>query len=233
MSHYVLEGVRVVVPERALRPREPAPPPPSLTMASPMVGTRLLRPRSRPGMIGFSGLGGLGAADFIKVGKGKDFYLDQVRKLKSEQRAKERKLERNKISLERYQQQNAQNGGKFSALIERTKKEIDALVNEIMKLAAKANDAALAAIKEGATRDEVRAIAADIALPEPPAVETAAPAVTPDGTVIPGPDAKVVGAETGKPVGEGGSGSESEGMGAGVKIALAVGALFLLSRAMR
>jgi len=237
MSHYVLEGVRVVVPERALRPREPAPPAPSATMNSPLVGTRFLRPRSRPGMTGFAGLGAvepsLRAGKDLQVGKGKDFYLDQIRSLKAKQRGAEKLLGYAKISLERYQKDNAKNGGKFSALIESVKKQIDDLVNRIMALSAQANEAALAAIKAGATRDEVRAIAADIALPEQPAVETASPTVAADGSIIPGPDAKVIGAETGKPLEPGTDASDDKGMSVGVKIALAAGALFLLSRAMR
>jgi hypothetical protein len=201
-------------------------------MNSPMVGTRFLRPRSRPGMIGFAGLGGLGAiGPELQVGQGKDFYLKQIRSLKTRQHEAEKRLEFFKKTLQQMQERNK--GGKMAGSIEARKKQIDVLIEQIMALAAQADEAALAAIKAGATRDEVRAIAADIALPEQPAIETASPTVTASGEVIPGPDAKVIGAETGKPLEPGPAAGEGEGMSVGVKLALAAGALFLLSRAMR
>jgi hypothetical protein len=188
MAYCAMNGVEVKIPERALRPREPAPPLPSVTMASPLVARRMLRPRTK--------------AETSLVGVDVKKCLELVRELKQQQRKYEERLA---VLVERLKH-------KASSMEPKARKkvqsDIDSLLKCIEQIAAKANEAAMAAIKGGASQEDVRAAAGEsriertpvAAPPAAPVIETRTPAVLPDGSVIPGPDAKLTTPETGKPV---------------------------------
>ena len=72
MAYCSMNGVEVKVPMRALRPREPAPPQPAVTMRSPLVAQRMLRPRTK--------------AEKALTGVDVKACLEKVRALKKEQR---------------------------------------------------------------------------------------------------------------------------------------------------
>lgn len=209
MAYCAMNGIEVKIPERALRPREPAPPPPSVTMASKQVALRMLRPRTK--------------AEKALTGVDVRAALARVRSLKAQQRGYEKRL---KVLVEKLRKLAASGLGAVTvgpgyayssvpATVSATEqrvalqKEIDRLIECIKKLSAEANQLAMDAIKGGASQTDVRAAAGEGAAPErtpvsaPPAapvIETRTPAVLPDGSVVPGPDAKLTTPDTGKPV---------------------------------
>lgn len=224
MSYCAMNGVEVNVPERALRPREPAPPSPSVTMASPLVAKRMLRPRTK--------------AEKAMTGVDVKACLAAIKDCKKQQRAYEKRL---KELVEKLNRVLASNPG--SKDVRDLQKMIDSLLACIKNIAAKANQYAMDAIKGGASQDDVRVAAGDAPIertpvaapPAAPVIETNTPAVLPDGSVVPGSDAKVTTPETGKPVepekeGKAGAESESSGMGILPMLAIAGGAWWLWSR---
>lgn len=185
MTYCAMNGVEVKVPERALRPREPARPLPALTMKSPLVAQRMQRPRTK--------------AERSLVGVDVKECLAIIKNCRAQQRDYELKL---KSLVEELAKLVASGGS--SAQRKALQLQIDNLIECIKKLAARANEAALAAIKGGASLEDVRAAGLDnLEVRAPvnaaPVIETNSPALLPDGSVIPGPDAKTVDLETGKP----------------------------------
>ena len=185
MTYCAMNGVEVTIPQRALRPREPAPPPPpSQTMASPLVAKRMQRPRTK--------------AERSVAGVDVKACLARVKACREEQRRLERRLQGLVERLGKTAQTLSPEQRKS------LQQQIDHLIECIKKLAAQANEAALAAIEGGATAEQVRAAGVDnLEVKAPvnaaPVIETNTPALLPDGSVIPGPDAKTVDLETGKP----------------------------------
>jgi len=187
-----MNGVEVKLSERALRPREPAPPQPSVTMRSPMVARRMLRPRTK--------------SETAIVGVDVKECLHAIRRLKQKQRACEKELKRlvEKLQLNASQMSPSE--------LKNAQARIDDVLKQIESLAAQANAAAMAAIKGGATQEQVRAAAgegpvgsrtipgsSDAAVSTPVVVETNSPSILPDGSIIPGPDAQLT-TPDGKPV---------------------------------
>jgi hypothetical protein len=209
-----MNGVEVKVPERALRPREPAPPLPSVTMRSPMVARRMLRPRTK--------------AETALVGVDVKAALDCIRQLKKQQRACEAQLQKLVDRLKSTQSTLP------PASLKTLQSKIDKLLKQIELLAAKANEAAMAAIKGGASQEQVRAAAgegsvlsrvvpgmspaapapgsSDASVAAPVVVETNTPAVLTDGTVVPGTDAKLT-TPDGKPVEPPAAGADADEKG--------------------
>lgn len=199
-----MNGVEVKLPERTLRPREPGAPQPSVTMRSPMVAKRMQRPRTK--------------WETAIVGVDVKECLHAIRRLKQKQHACEKELKRR---VEKLKLDTAQ----FSPVdLKYAQSCIDKLLREIESLAAQANEAAMAAIKGGATQAQVRAAAgegpvssrtlpgrsisepaapapgsSDAVVSAPVVVETNSPAILPDGSIIPGPDAQLT-TPDGKPV---------------------------------
>lgn len=220
MSYCSMNGITVVVPERALRPREPAPPPPSKTMSAPLTSERFLRPRTKAVSYASSAIatGGKGAA------------ISTLKRVFAQQKDVERRLQRSVDSLRsREKALSAEERKKLQT-------EIDKLIELVKQLAAKMNELALAAMKSGATEQEVRAVVGKppegTAPPATPVIETKQPEVKPDGSIVPGPDAKVVDATTGKEIGEEKAGAQSEeGGGIGLMhLAIAGGLAWFLLR---
>ena len=187
-----MNGVEVKLSERALRPREPAPPQPSVTMRSPMVARRMLRPRTK--------------SETAIVGVDVKECLHAIRRLKQKQHACEKELKRlvEKLQLNASQMSPSE--------LKNAQSRIDDVLKQIESLAAQANAAAMAAIKGGATQAQVRAAAgegpvssrtipgsSDAVVSAPVVVETNSPAILPDGSIIPGPDAQLT-TPDGKPV---------------------------------
>lgn len=229
MAYCAMNGVEVKISERALRPREAPPPPPSVTMSSPLVAKRMLRPRTK--------------AEKAMTGVDVRAALAKVRSVKAQQRSYEAQLKKLVDQLKK-----SAAAGATSRDVMALQKKIDELLACIKALAAQANQQAMDAIKGGASQDDVRVAAGDAPIertpvaapPAAPVIETSAPAVLPDGSIVPGPDAKVTTPETGKPVephkeGDGKAGAESEEGGLSiVHLALiAGGAWWLWSRSKR
>lgn len=228
-----MNGVEVKLPERTLRPREPGAPQPSVTMRSPMVAKRMQRPRTK--------------SETALVGVDVDACLRTIRRLKQKQHACEKQLQRLVDQLKRTVSQ-------LSAVeLKDLQSRIDKLLREIESIAAQANEAAMAAIKGGATQAQVRAAAGDgpvssrilpgvsVSAPAPGGspdsgasapvvVETNSPAILPDGSIIPGPDAQLT-TPDGKPVTPpSGEGEEEKSSNALWLLAGAGAALWLWSR---
>lgn len=186
MAYCAMNGIEVKIPQRALRPREAPPPPPSVTMASKMVAERMLRPRTP-------------AAKSL-VGVDVRACLERVRSLKGRQRECERHLAQLVAALRLIEP-------KLSSEQRRARQlEIDKLRAMIMQIAAQANQLAMDAIKGGASQADVRAAAGEpmesapgAAPPAAPVIETSQPRLLPDGSVVPGPDATVTTPE-GRPI---------------------------------
>jgi hypothetical protein len=222
MTYCAMSGVELKMSMRASRPREPARPRPALTMKSALVAQRMQRPRTK--------------AEKSLVGVDVKECLAAVKRSRDQQRACELKLKTLVEDLAKL----VASGGSLGA--RRTlQAQIDNLIACIKQLAARANEAALAAIKGGASLEDVRAVGLDnLEVKAPvnaaPVVETNSPALLTDGSVLPGPDAKLVNLETGKPVppeteAEAEKSAETEaGMHPLLLIALAGGAVWLLSR---
>lgn len=239
MAYCSMNGVEVKIPMRALRPREPAPPPPSKTMASPLVVARMLRPRT--------------PAEKSLVGVDVAACLERVKKLKEEQRRCEARVQE---LLAKLKEMTAAGLGAVvstmytgtSSPVLQLQREIDRLMLCIKQLSEAANMAAMDAIKGGATQDQVRAAAGESSIertpvaapPAAPVIETSTPAVLPDGSVAPGPDAKLTTPDTGKPVvpeepkapetPEAGAAAAEKGWSPLMWVAAAGGAWFLWSR---
>lgn len=244
MAYCAMNGIEVKIPERALRPREPAPPPPSVTMASKQVAMRMLRPRTK--------------AEKALTGVDVRAALARVRSVKAQQRVYEKKL---KVLVEKLGKLTASGLGAVTvgpgyayssvpATVSATEqrvalqREIDKLIECIKKLSAEANQLAMDAIKGGASQADVRAAAGEGAAPErtpvasspaAPVIETSAPVVLTDGSVLPGPDAKLTTPDTGKPVEPENEGkvetqSADKGMSPLHLLLLAGGAYFLYKR---
>ena len=148
MSYCAMNGVEVKIPERALRPREPAPPPPSTTMRAPMVATRMLRPRTK--------------SETALVGVNVKACLARVKTLKAQQRGCESRLKTLVDQLKRT------SSTLSPSALKALQTQIDKLLKQIEALAAQANDSAMTAIKGGASQDAVRVAAGDAPIERTP-----------------------------------------------------------------
>jgi len=215
VSYCSMNGITVVVPERALRPREPAPPPPSVTMSAPLVSERFLRPRTKAVHYASSA-----------IDDSKSVYIKQIATLCKQQKGVERRLQRSVESLRSREKALSAEDRK------RLQSEIDKLIEMVKQLAAKMNELALAAMKAGASEGEVRAVVGKP--PESatvPVIETQQPEVKPDGSIVPGPDAKVIDDKTGEKIGEGDAETQSAAGGIGLFHLAAIGGIaYLLLR---
>lgn len=191
-----LGGVKVEVSTQAARPREAPRPSPVASSKSPEMATRALRPREPvPAVKGVA-----------------NAYLKQVEMARGKQKSLEALLK--KLGNEMARVKGAINackkaGGKcavsglgglgatttvvtiesLQAELVQIEKAAALCIEEIKKLAAKANAAADAAVATGASREA--ALKASAAGQQPTtAIETNSAAVTPSGTIVVGPDAK-------------------------------------------
>lgn len=217
---YCMNGIEVKIPERALRPREAPPPSPHVALRSPMMATRMLRPRSVPGL-GEVQPAVVAPALQISQALTKEQCLTNLCALKQKQAKLEKRLNFQVARLRNMSPLNTN-----AEVLTRAQRLVDTMMQQVKLLADKANKLALVAIERGATEDEVKAAcgAAAVAptIPTTPVIETNEPKQLPDGSVAPGSDAKVVDSATGKPVAEGAAAqsasaeSDEYGKGAGI-----------------
>lgn len=216
---YILSGLKVAVPARASRPREPARPAPGKVLTSPALASRMLRPRTPtdPGR----------AAP----------HIDKVKALKLQQAACERQLAAMQKALANCRDPKTCLG---------LKKNIAVLVERIKSLAGQANKEALAAVDKGASPAVVQDVAkaADPSSSVTPVVEASTAELRPDGTVAVSADAQItdvpVTSDPGSStvvtssVAAGDSidavDGESSGLSLPVMVGAGLGVLFLLSR---
>lgn len=172
-------GVAVVVDTQAARPREAARPSPSASSKSPEMATRAPRPREDTGV----------------NPKLANAYLADVQAAKGQQARLEALLKKLGAELGVVNTQISKclkagaNCTALNAKKEQITKAASLCIEEIKKLAAKANASATAAIATGASREA--ALRASAAGKQPTtAIETNNATVTPNGTVVVGPDAK-------------------------------------------
>ena len=177
-----LGSVQVQVPTRTLRPREATLRSPHTTVSSPEMADRLLRPRG---------------SNAMSPARAKR-HLAQVLLFKGQQGDIEKRLVLMVSELKNVVHVAGLSVDQNALAACRARKRalevaIDALIKKIKALSLAANEAALKAVVEGASQAEVIAVATSI-LPtagNTVVVESATVQVTPAGTIVPGPDAKV------------------------------------------
>jgi uncharacterized membrane protein len=164
---YILSGLRVPVPTRATRPREPGRPAPSTALRSPELAERMMRPRTP-----------------VPPGQAKA-HLDKLKVAKLRQAALERQ-----IAIAQQKLRSAPTATMGITL----QRQVAVLVEQVKVAAAEANKEALAAVEKGAPPAAVKDVAASASSSSSvtPVIEASTAELQPDGTIVPGPDAGVV-----------------------------------------
>lgn len=172
-------GVAVEVNTQAQRPRESARPGPVTSSKSPEMATRALRPRESTNV----------------NPKLANAYLADVQAARGQQARLEALLKKlgNELSVVNAQIMKCMKAGADCSALKAKKEQIEKAaslcIEEIKKLAAKANASASAAVATGA--DRAAALRASAAGSQSTtAIETNTATVTPNGTIVVGPDAQ-------------------------------------------
>lgn len=209
---YILSGLKVVVPQRSQRPREPGRPQPSQVLTSPALATRMQRPRTP-----------------TDPGASKP-HVDRLKALKLQQAACERQVAAMQKALSVCKDEKTCLG---------IKKNVATLIERIKSLSSLANKEAMAAVEKGASATVVKDVAADASASSSvtPVIEASTAELRPDGSVAVSADAQVtevpVTSDPGSTTAVVAPVSDLSGddkMSAPVMIGLGIGALFLLSR---